>query len=79
MLKTLHQRQGLALAKYESSNSELPQLLKSHSEELRMWQTKFKNMHLAKKDLEQRLQQRETLVTSLSDQNKFFNQLNKDK
>ncbi|EDW79404.1 uncharacterized protein Dwil_GK20432 [Drosophila willistoni] len=79
MLRTLHKRQSSALNKYESTNAELPQLLHSHSEELRVWQTKHRNLQAINKDLEMKLKQKEALILSLSDQNKHYSQLNKDK
>lgn len=79
VLRTLHKRQDSALAKYESTNAELPQLLHSHAEELRMWQAKCRNLQVANKDLEQKLKQKESHILSLTDQNKHFAQLNKDK
>lgn len=79
MLRTLHNRQSSALNKYESNNAELPQLLHSHAEELRVWQTKYRNLQAVNKDLEQKLKQKEAIILSLSDQNKHYSQLNKDK
>ncbi|XP_075162470.1 uncharacterized protein LOC142235118 [Haematobia irritans] len=79
ILRTLHKRQDSALSKYESTNAELPQLLHSHAEELRMWQTKYRNLQAVNKDLEQKLKQKEAIILSLSDQNKHYIQLNKDK
>ncbi|KAH8268761.1 hypothetical protein KR018_003552, partial [Drosophila ironensis] len=79
MLRTLHKRQSSALNKYESNNAELPQLLHSHAEELRVWQTKYRNLQAVNKDLEQKLKQKEAIILSLGDQNKHYSQLNKDK
>lgn len=79
ILRTLHKRQDNALAKYESTNAELPQLLHSHAEELRVWQTKYRNLQAQFKELESKLKQKEMHILTLSDQNKFYNQLNKDK
>ncbi|XP_017080515.1 myosin heavy chain, embryonic smooth muscle isoform isoform X2 [Drosophila eugracilis] len=79
MLRTLHKRQSSALNKYESNNAELPQLLHSHAEELRVWQTKYRNLQTVNKDLELKLKQKEAIILSLSDQNKHYSQLNKDK
>ncbi|EDW33087.1 GL16066 [Drosophila persimilis] len=79
MLRTLHKRQTSALNKYESNNAELPQLLHSHAEELRVWQTKHRNLQANNKDLEQKLKQKEALILTLSDQNKHYSQLNKDR
>ncbi|EDV52005.2 lebercilin [Drosophila erecta] len=79
MLRTLHKRQSSALNKYESSNDGLPKLLHSHAEELRMWQVKYRNLQAVNKDLELKLKQKESIILSLSDENKRYNQLNKDK
>ncbi|XP_017128235.1 lebercilin [Drosophila elegans] len=79
MLRTLHKRHTTALNKYESNNAELPQLLHSHAEELRVWQTKYRNLQAVNKDLELKLKQKEAIILSLSDQNKHYSQLNKDK
>ncbi|XP_022213670.1 uncharacterized protein LOC111068489 [Drosophila obscura] len=79
MLRTLHKRQTSALNKYESNNAELPQLLHSHAEELRVWQTKHRNLQAINKDLEQKLKQKEAQILTLSDQNKHYSQLNKDR
>ncbi|KAM7358629.1 uncharacterized protein ACRADG_003527 isoform 2-T2 [Cochliomyia hominivorax] len=79
ILRTLHKRQDSALAKYESTNAELPQLLHSHAEELRVWQTKYRNLQAANKELEQKLKQKESAILTLSDQNKYYIQLNRDK
>ncbi|XP_030385530.1 uncharacterized protein LOC115632492 [Scaptodrosophila lebanonensis] len=79
MLRTLHKRQSSALSKYESTNAELPQLLHSHAEELRVWQTKYRNLQALNKELEAKIKQKEALILSLSDQNKHYSQLNKDR
>ncbi|XP_037807218.1 lebercilin-like protein [Lucilia sericata] len=79
ILRTLHKRQDSALSKYESTNAELPQLLHSHAEELRVWQSKYRNLQAVNKELEHKLKQKEAVILSLSDQNKYYIQLNKDK
>lgn len=79
LLKSLHKRQDSALSKYENSNAELPQLLHSHSEELRMWQTRCRNLQRQNKELQERLKQKETVLLTITDQNKHLLQLNKDK
>ncbi|KAH8302569.1 hypothetical protein KR044_008278, partial [Drosophila immigrans] len=79
MLRTMHKRQSTALNKYESTGAELPQLLHSHAEELRVWQTKFRNVQATNKELEAKLKQKEAQILSLSDQNRHFSQLIKDK
>ncbi|XP_062128259.1 uncharacterized protein LOC133840445 isoform X1 [Drosophila sulfurigaster albostrigata] len=79
MLRTMHKRQSTALNKYESTGAELPQLLHSHAEELRVWQTKYRNVQATNKELEAKLKQKEAQILSLSDQNRHFSQLIKDK
>ncbi|XP_039489254.2 protein MLP1 [Drosophila santomea] len=79
MLRTLHKRQSSALNKYESNNAELPTLLRSHAEELRVWQTKHRNLQAVNKDLELKLKQKEAIILSLSDENKHYSKLNKEK
>jgi len=44
-----------------------------------VWQTKYRNLQAANKDLELKLKQKEAIILSLSDQNKHYSQLNKDK
>jgi len=79
LLKSLHKRQDSALTKYEHSNAELPQLLHSHAEELRMWQTRCRNLQRQNKEFQAKMKQKETILMTISDQNKQLLQLNKDK
>lgn len=79
LLKSLHKRQDSALSKYESSSAELPQLLNSHAEELRMWQTRCRNLQRLNKELAMKVKQKDTLILTLTDQNKQLTTLNKDK
>ncbi|XP_034481807.1 probable protein phosphatase DDB_G0282105 [Drosophila innubila] len=79
MLRTMHKRQSTALNKYENTGAELPQLLHSHAEELRVWQTKHRNVQAANKELEAKLKQKEAQILTLSDQNRHFSQLIRDK
>lgn len=79
LLRTLHKRQDSALSRYENSNAELPQLLHSHAEELRVWQTKYRTLHQQNCALTNKLKQKETMLLAMTDQNKHLMQLNKDK
>ncbi|CRL06522.1 CLUMA_CG019526, isoform A [Clunio marinus] len=79
LLKSLHKRQDSALTKYQSSSAELPQLLHSHAEEVRIWQTRCRNLQRQHKDVLGKMKQKETQILTLSDQNKHLLQLNKDK
>lgn len=78
-MKTLHKRQASALAKYENPNSELPQLLNSHAEEIRVWQIKCRNLHAQNRDLNRKLQQKDVKIIELTDQNKKLTRLSNDK
>lgn len=79
LLKSLHKRQDSALSKYESSSAELPKLLHSHSEEVRVWQTRCRNLQRHNKDLLAKIKQKDTIIMTVTDQNKHLLQLNKDK
>lgn len=79
MLKSLHKRQDSALSKYESSSAELPRLLNSHSEEVRVWQTRSRNLQRQNKELQGKIKQKDTIILTVTDQNKHLLQLNRDK
>lgn len=79
MLKSLHKRQDSALTKYESSSAELPKLLNSHAEEVRVWQTRCRNLQRLNKELQDKIKQKDTIILTVTDQNKHLLQLNKDK
>lgn len=79
LLKTLHKRQDTALAKYEGTNAELPQLLHSHAEELRMWSTKHRALSMRNRELNAQLKQKDEIILKLSERNKHLTQLNDDK
>lgn len=79
MLRALQKRQDSALSKYENSNAELPKLLHSHAEEIRTYQTKYRNLQNQNKELLNKLKQKDAQILTISDQNKHLIQLNKDK
>jgi hypothetical protein len=79
LLKSLHKRQDSALSKYESSSAELPTLLHSHAEEVRVWQTRCRNLQRLNKELQGKIKQKDTIILTITDQNKHLLQLNKDK
>lgn len=78
-MKTVHKRQDSALSKYENSNAELPQLLSSHAEEVRMWTTRCRELQQKNKELQMNLKQKEALIMSITDENKHLSKLNKDR
>ncbi|XP_001663879.2 lebercilin-like protein isoform X2 [Aedes aegypti] len=79
LLRALQKRQDSALSKYENSNAELPKLLHSHAEEIRTYQTKYRNLQNQNKELLNKLKQKDAHILTISDQNKHLIQLNKDK
>nr|XP_029735541.1 lebercilin-like protein isoform X2 [Aedes albopictus] len=79
LLRALQKRQDSALSKYENSNAELPKLLHSHAEEIRTYQTKYRNLQNQNKELLNKLKQKDAQILTISDQNKHLIQLNKDK
>ncbi|XP_059613570.1 myosin heavy chain, embryonic smooth muscle isoform [Phlebotomus argentipes] len=78
-LKTMIRRQESALLKYDGANAELPQLLNSHAEEIRTWHAKYRELQKQNKDLHSKLKQKEQVILSISDENKHFQQLNRDR
>lgn len=78
-MKTLSKRQDTALAKYEGSHAELPQLINSHTEELRISQTKNKTLNLQIKELNRKILLKDKVNTELTDRIKHLNRLNDDK
>ena len=47
LLKTLQKRQALALSKYEGTKAALPQLIRSHNEEVRVLRANVKHVSVA--------------------------------
>lgn len=79
LLQSLHKRQDSALSKYENSSAELPRLLHSHAEEVRMWQTRARAMQRQNKELHAKIKQKDTVILGLSDQNKHLLALSREK
>lgn len=67
------------MEKYDSANAELPRLLKSHQEEIRVWNEKSKVLHKTINELSAKVKQKDNALLVLADQNKHFHQLNRDK
>lgn len=78
-MKTLHKRQDTALAKYEGSHAELPQLLNSHTEELRIWQFKYKKLLVQNRELNKKMLTKDKTINDLNDRLKHLNHLNSEK
>ncbi|XP_058461056.1 lebercilin-like protein isoform X2 [Malaya genurostris] len=79
LLRALQKRQDSALSKYENTNAELPKLLHSHAEEIRTYQTKYRNLQNQNKELLNKLKQKDAHILTITDQNKHLIQLNKDR
>lgn len=79
LLKTLQRRQDLALRKYEGTNAELPRIINTHHEELRILQSKYKNLKCQHRSNCELLKQKEVKILLIQDQNKHLLQLSKDR
>ncbi|KAL3282590.1 hypothetical protein HHI36_005766 [Cryptolaemus montrouzieri] len=78
-LKTLNQRQEKALAKYEGTNADLPRLLKSHSEEIRVITEKNKCLRKAVRDLTDLVKTRDEELLLVRKQLEHLEKLNRNK
>lgn len=79
LFKTLQKRQDNALAKYEGSSGELPQLISRHSDELRVWQTKYRALNVQNRELNKKLQQKDKIINDLNDRLKHLTILTAEK
>lgn len=78
-MRTIHKRQDTALQRYEGTNAELPQLLNSHAEEVRVWQIRCRNLQSQNRELGNKLKQKDALLLTMTDQLRHLSQLNIDK
>ncbi|KAG5676956.1 hypothetical protein PVAND_006749 [Polypedilum vanderplanki] len=78
-LKALQRRHESALSRHEGPSAELPQLLNSHAEELRMWTTRCRNLQQKNIELQAKLKLKEQIILTVTDQNKQLHQLDKSK
>ncbi|KAG7199251.1 hypothetical protein KM043_018117 [Ampulex compressa] len=79
LLKALQKRQDSALKRYEGTNAELPRIINSHHEELRVLQTKYKKLRALHKETCELLKEKENELQSLQSQNRHLLQLSKDR
>lgn len=79
LLKTIHKRQDNALAKYEGSTAELPRLLSSHAEELRICRIRCRELALKGHEMAKQIKQKDEKIAELTDANKRLTDLDKDK
>lgn len=79
LLKTLQKRQDSALRQYEGTNAELPMIINTHHEELRVLQSKYKKLRTQNKSNCELLKQKEIEMNVIQYQNKHLLQLSKDR
>ncbi|XP_039748999.1 lebercilin-like protein [Pararge aegeria] len=79
VLRALQKKQEIALQRYENSNAELPQVLNSHNEEMRIQQSKFKQLKLQYRDAAQKLKERDLQLQQLKDEHQHLLDLSKDR
>ncbi|XP_078040291.1 uncharacterized protein LOC144471770 isoform X2 [Augochlora pura] len=79
LLKSLQKRQDSALKRYEGTNAELPRIINSHHEELRVLQIKHKKLKVLHKETCNLLKEKENELQQLQSQNKHLLQLSKDR
>ncbi|CAG4966526.1 unnamed protein product [Parnassius apollo] len=79
VLRALQKKQEIALQRYENSNAELPQILNSHNEEMRVQQSKYKQLKQQHKETAMRLKERDMQLQQLRDEHQHLLELSKDK
>lgn len=65
MLKALQKRQDSALKRYEGTNAELPRIIHSHHEELKVLHIKYKQLKIQHKQTCDLLKEKENDIHSL--------------
>ncbi|XP_028165381.1 lebercilin-like protein [Ostrinia furnacalis] len=79
VLRAIQKKQEIALQRYENSNAELPQVLNSHNEEIRIQQSKYKQLKQQYKEVSQRLKERDMQLQQLKDDHQHLLELSKDR
>ncbi|KAJ8958840.1 hypothetical protein NQ318_019602 [Aromia moschata] len=79
ILKNLQKRQDKALSKYEDMNEDLPRLLHSHEEQLRILTEKNKSLRRNMKDLNDILKSKEEELLKAQEKLSRLEKLNRDK
>ncbi|KAE9533695.1 hypothetical protein AGLY_009044 [Aphis glycines] len=79
LLKMMERRQENALSKYEGTHAQLPQVIKSYSEDIRSLQTRLKYMKNSNRDLENRNRLISTELFDVQKQHKHLLDLTKNK
>ncbi|PSN52938.1 hypothetical protein C0J52_03630 [Blattella germanica] len=79
LLKTLQKRQDLALKKYEGTKAELPELIHSHNEEVRVLRAKVKQLKSQCREKDHRIKELDADIQALRDQHHRLLKLSKDR
>lgn len=79
LLRALQKRQDLALVRYEGTQAQLPQLVRSHQEEVRILRTKYKNLKHQCRSVTNALKEREGELQNLKEQHAHLLKLSKDR
>lgn len=67
------------MTRYENSNAELPSVLNSHSEEIRIQQAKYKQLKQQFKEVTQKLKERDMQLQQLKDEHQHLLELSKER
>lgn len=78
-LKMMERRQGDALFKYEETHAQLPQVIKSYSEDIRLLQTRVRQMKKSYRDLENSYRTQTAELQAVQRQYKHMLDLTKNK
>ncbi|XP_037301506.1 LOW QUALITY PROTEIN: myosin-11-like [Manduca sexta] len=79
VLRAVQKKQEIALQRYENSNAELPQVLNSHTEEMRIQQSKYKQLKQQYKEVTQKLKEKDMQLQQLRDEHQHLLDLSKDR
>ncbi|XP_050342827.1 filamin-A-interacting protein 1 [Nymphalis io] len=79
VLRALQKKQEIALQRYENSNAELPQVLNSHNEEMRIQQSKYKQLKQQFKEASMKLKEKDIQLQQLRDDHQHLLDLSKDR
>ncbi|XP_035428977.1 lebercilin-like protein [Spodoptera frugiperda] len=79
VLRAIQKKQEIALQRYENSNAELPQVLNSHNEEMRIQQSKYKQLKQQYKEATMKLKERDMQLQQLKDEHQHLLELSKDR
>ncbi|GBP80536.1 Lebercilin-like protein [Eumeta japonica] len=79
ILRALQKKQEVALQRYENSSADLPTVLNSHTEEMRIQQAKFKQLKQQYKEMTTKLKEKDMHLQQLRDEHQHLLELSRDK